>query len=84
MNARTRIMLSINQLEDDLITLRQRIKQLCPMCGDAPAKNDSICQECEDYCNAPTVEAQHYELYVKRFGEDHPETIRVGAFLGLL
>ena len=23
----------------------------CPMCGEAPAKNDSICQECEDYIN---------------------------------
>ena len=53
MNARTRIMLSINQLEDDLITLRQRIKQLCPMCGDAPAKNDSICEDCTEYVNAP-------------------------------
>ena len=56
----------------------------CPMCDAKPSRNGNICQECEDYCNAPTVEEQHYDLYVKRFGEDHPETIRVGAFLGLL
>jgi len=28
-------------------------KQLCPMCGDAPAKNDSICEDCTEYVNAP-------------------------------
>ena len=56
----------------------------CPMCGEAPAKNDSICQECEDYCNAPTVEEQYYEMVLAQLGERHPETIRVGSFLGLL
>ncbi len=25
----------------------------CPMCGEAPAKNDSICEDCTEYVNAP-------------------------------
>ena len=31
----------------------QKAKQLCPMCGEAPAKNDSICEDCTEYVNAP-------------------------------
>jgi hypothetical protein len=23
----------------------------CPMCGEQPMLNNSICQECRDYCN---------------------------------
>ena len=62
----------------------------CPMCNDNPSWDGGICGDCEAYCNAPyvtvepTVEEQHYQMYVERFGEDHPETIRVGSFLGLL
>ena len=63
----------------------------CPMCEKNAeilmfTSKASICKECYDYCNAPyvSVEQQNYELYVKRFGEEHPETIRLGSLLGFL
>jgi len=40
------------------------VKNDCPMCGEAPSVNDSICKECRDYCNNVSDQLSGHDITI--------------------